>query len=164
MAGQPSHGGGVRRRRLEHAGALLQRCKTGANRLGFGTARQRMALERWTNHKPQRRTRSPFRGYRNGVPSCRGKSAGVAKRPRERSPTRNPSVTIRNLLHRCTSAVRPAAAATGNEPAMRCLVSRHLSCGAAGGGEGLGQARVDERVPCSQRTPTNTVRGRVALL
>jgi hypothetical protein len=27
--------------------------------LGFGTARQRMVLERWTNPKPQRRTRSP---------------------------------------------------------------------------------------------------------
>jgi hypothetical protein len=42
--------------------------------LRFGTARQRMALERWTNPKPQRRTRSS----RYEVPSCRGKSAGVA--------------------------------------------------------------------------------------
>jgi hypothetical protein len=42
--------------------------------LGFGAARQKMALERGTHPKPQRRTRSP----RNGVPSCRGKSAGVA--------------------------------------------------------------------------------------
>jgi hypothetical protein len=43
-----------------------------------------MALERWTNPTPKSRTRSP-------VPSCRGESACVAKRPRERSPTRNPS-------------------------------------------------------------------------
>jgi hypothetical protein len=53
--------------------------------LGFGTARQRMVLERWTNTKPQRCTRSP----RYGVRSCGGESAGVAKRPRERSPPRN---------------------------------------------------------------------------
>jgi hypothetical protein len=51
--------------------------------LAFGTARQRMALGRWTNPKPQRRTRSP----RYGLPSCRGKSA----------PTRNPNVTIRTF-------------------------------------------------------------------
>jgi hypothetical protein len=42
--------------------------------LGFGTARQRMALERWTNPKPQRRTHS----HLYGLPSCRGKSADVA--------------------------------------------------------------------------------------
>ena len=52
----------------------------------LGSARQKMGLERWTNPKPQRRTCSP----QYGVPSCRGKPAGVAKRPRERSPTRNP--------------------------------------------------------------------------
>jgi hypothetical protein len=40
----------------------------------FGTARQRMVLERWTNPKRQRRTRSS----RYEVPSCRGKPAGVA--------------------------------------------------------------------------------------
>ena len=51
-----------------------------------GLARQKLGLDRWTNPKPQRSTRSP----RYGVPSCRGGSAGVAKRPRERSPTRNP--------------------------------------------------------------------------
>jgi hypothetical protein len=62
--------------------------------LRFGTGRQKLFLERWTHPKPQRRTRSP----RYEVPSCRGKSAGVAKRPRERSPTRNPAVTIRNFF------------------------------------------------------------------
>jgi hypothetical protein len=66
---------------------VLQRCEScESQRFGFGTARQRVALERWTNPKPQRRARS----LRYGVPSCRGKSARVAKRPRERSPTRNP--------------------------------------------------------------------------
>jgi hypothetical protein len=71
--------------------AQCPRDKAATNKLrivtcGFGTARQKMALERWTNPKPQRSTRSP----RYGVPSCRGESAGVAKRPRERPPTRNP--------------------------------------------------------------------------
>jgi hypothetical protein len=65
--------------------------------LGFGTGRQKRALQRWTNPKPQRRTRSP----RYGLPSCRGKSAGVAKRPRERSPTRTPYRYDSQLLHRC---------------------------------------------------------------
>jgi hypothetical protein len=54
---------------------------------GVGTRRDRKwSFERWTHTKPERRTCS----LRYGVPSCRGKSAGVAKRPRERSPTRNP--------------------------------------------------------------------------
>jgi hypothetical protein len=42
--------------------------------LRFGTARQRMVLERWTNSKPQRSARS----IRYEVPPCRGGSAGVA--------------------------------------------------------------------------------------
>jgi hypothetical protein len=57
----------------------------------FGTERQRMVLERWTNPKLSRRTCSP----ESGLQSCRGKSAGVAKRPRER-PTPDPkSLTSR---------------------------------------------------------------------
>ena len=76
--------------------------------LGLGTARQKMAVERWTNPKPQRGTCSP----RYRVQSCRGKSAGVAKRPRERSPTRNPLTsrfaTFASLSHR--GVVVPAAA------------------------------------------------------
>jgi hypothetical protein len=59
----------------------------------FGIGRQKMALERWTNPKPQRRTRSP----RYGVPSCRGQSAGVAKRPVSDPPPEIPNVTIRNF-------------------------------------------------------------------
>jgi hypothetical protein len=55
--------------------------------LGFGTGRQRMVLERATNPKRSRRTCSP----RYRLQSCRGKPAGVAKRPRERSPTRKPT-------------------------------------------------------------------------
>jgi hypothetical protein len=43
--------------------------------LGFLARRERAwVLERWTNPKPQRRTRSP----RYGVPSTRGESVGVA--------------------------------------------------------------------------------------
>jgi hypothetical protein len=56
--------------------------------LGFGTARQKMVLERGTNPKHPRRTCSS----RYGVPSWRGKSAGVAKRPRVRSPEEIPNV------------------------------------------------------------------------
>jgi hypothetical protein len=59
--------------------------------LRFGTGRQRMGLERWTNPKLSRRTCSP----RYGLPSCRGISAGVAKRPRERSPTPSLSLSSR---------------------------------------------------------------------
>jgi hypothetical protein len=46
--------------------------------------RQRMVLERWKNPKLSCRT------CEYGLQSRRGESAGVAKRPRERSPTRNP--------------------------------------------------------------------------
>jgi hypothetical protein len=54
-----------------------------------------MDLERGKNPKLSRRTCSP----RYGLQSCRGKTAGVAKRPRERSPTRNPHRhTIRNFF------------------------------------------------------------------
>jgi hypothetical protein len=50
-----------------------------ANRNGFGTGRQKMALGRWTNPKLSRRTCT----CEYGLQSRRGKSAGVAKRPRE---------------------------------------------------------------------------------
>ena len=48
-------------------------------RRGFGTGRQRMVLERGTNPKRSRRTCT----CEYGLQSWRGKSAGVAKRPRE---------------------------------------------------------------------------------
>jgi hypothetical protein len=47
--------------------------------LGFGAGRQKMTLERWSNPKLSRLTCSP----RYGLKLCKGKSAGVAKRPRE---------------------------------------------------------------------------------
>jgi hypothetical protein len=53
----------------------------------FGTGRQKMVLERWTNPKVSRRVCT----CEYGLQSCLRKSAGVAKRPRERPPTRNPS-------------------------------------------------------------------------
>jgi hypothetical protein len=56
------------------------RCEKVANRnTRVGTGRQKLALERCTTPKLARRTSSP----RYGLQSCRGKSAGVAKRPRE---------------------------------------------------------------------------------
>jgi hypothetical protein len=64
--------------------------------LGFGAGRQKTALERWTNPKLSRRTCSP----RYGLQSCRGRSAGVSKRPRERFPTRNPNHYDSQLFHR----------------------------------------------------------------
>jgi hypothetical protein len=51
--------------------------------LGFGSGRQKMVLERGKNPKLSRRTCT--REY--GLQSLRGKSAGVTKRRRERSPT-----------------------------------------------------------------------------
>jgi hypothetical protein len=63
--------------------------------LGFGAGRQKMALERGTNPKLSRRTCT----CEYGLQSCRGKSAGVAKWRRERSPTPNiPTVTIRDCF------------------------------------------------------------------
>ena len=53
----------------------------------FGTGRQKMAHERWTNPKVSRRTCA----RESGQQPCRGKSAGVAKRPQSSSPPRNPS-------------------------------------------------------------------------
>jgi hypothetical protein len=47
--------------------------------LRFGSGRQKMALERWTNPKLSRRACSP----RYGVQHWRGKSADAAKRRRE---------------------------------------------------------------------------------
>jgi hypothetical protein len=53
-----------------------------------------------------------------GLQPCRGKSEGVAKRPRERFATRNLTVYDSQLLHRCTGEVdslgqRGAAAEEG---------------------------------------------------
>jgi hypothetical protein len=53
--------------------------------LRFGTARQKMVLERGITPTLSRRTIT----CEYELQSCRGKSAG-AKRPHERAPTRNP--------------------------------------------------------------------------
>ena len=50
--------------------------------LKFGTGAHKMVLERGTNPKRSRRTCT----CEYGLQSCRGKSAGVARRPRERNP------------------------------------------------------------------------------
>ena len=63
---------------------------------------------------------SPIGGH--GVPSCRGESAGVAKRPRERSLT----FTIRNnciaAAHTLSLSMRPQQlrAGTHTHPSLRC--------------------------------------------
>jgi outer membrane biosynthesis protein TonB len=64
----------------------------------LGTGRQKRLLERWTNLKHSRRTCTCECELR----SWRGKSAGVAKRPRERSPTRNPLRYDSHFLNRYT--------------------------------------------------------------
>jgi hypothetical protein len=88
--------------------------------LGFGTGRQKMALERWTNPTLSRRTCTCEYGLQFGG----GKSAGFAKQPRERSPPPPKSLplTIRTLLHRCTSGKKP----------LVTLVSSVCVCGGRG--------------------------------
>jgi hypothetical protein len=66
-----------------------------------GKGRQRMVLERWTNPKRSRRACT----CEYGLQSCRGQSAGVAKRPRERSPTRN--LTLRFATFASLYRTRP---------------------------------------------------------
>jgi hypothetical protein len=61
----------------------MKRCLRIGTRRVWHTARQKTALERWTNPKLSRRTCT----CEYGLQCCRGESAGVAKPPRERSPT-----------------------------------------------------------------------------
>jgi hypothetical protein len=69
---------------------------------GLGTGRQKMAFEQWTNPKRSRRTCT----CEYGVQSRGGNSAGVAKPPRERSPSRNPH------RHRWTPRGTPSVRST----------------------------------------------------
>jgi hypothetical protein len=71
---------------------------------GSGTGAGGNGPERGRKPKRSWRTCSP----RYGLQSCRGESAGVAKRPRERSPTRNISRCDSQLFHRCEAAPRTA--------------------------------------------------------
>jgi hypothetical protein len=92
---QGVRGGGRHRVRGRAAGALSCDEKAANRRLGFGTGRQKPVLERGANPKHSRRTCSP----RYGLQYWLGESAGVAKRPRERSPIREipyGGYTIRN--------------------------------------------------------------------
>jgi hypothetical protein len=62
--------------------------------VGFGTARQKMALERWTNPKPQRRARSP----RYKVPSYQKGNRRASRNGRMSDPPPEiPTVTIRDF-------------------------------------------------------------------
>jgi hypothetical protein len=58
-----------------------------------------------------------------GLPSCRGNSAGVAKRPRERSPTRNTYESDSQLLHRLRWAGAREAHLQRRLPAARACAS-----------------------------------------
>jgi hypothetical protein len=78
--------------RLEVRTAMKQVANRNA-KVGHGGDRERPLND---GHNPNLRGVSVHASY--GLQSCRGKSAGVAKRPRERSPTRNPSVTFRNFI------------------------------------------------------------------
>ena len=95
-----------------------------------------------TMDKAQRRWCSP----RYGLQSCRGKSAGVAKRPRERSPTRNPIRydSIRNFVVvvrlRATLLLLQSPAPEGN-------------AGGDGGGAGRGVGRAAARAGCHPPLP-----------
>jgi hypothetical protein len=86
----------VKVRLTPHVVAAMQKLRIVT--LRFRTGRQKMA-QRWTNHTLSRRSCT----CEYGVPSCRRKSAGVAKRPRERSPTRNPARYDSQLCHRRAS-------------------------------------------------------------
>ena len=73
-----------------------------ANRgVGFGT-------ERWTNPKHSRRACT----CEYGLHSCQGKSAGVPKRPRERSPSRNPTTCFHPVRPKTLPFAAAAAAPT----------------------------------------------------
>ena len=74
----------------------------------FGTGRQKMALERWTNPKLQRRTRST----RNELQSCGAKSAASRNGLVSSSPSRNPYRYDSQLLHRCTAPLSSALVTT----------------------------------------------------
>jgi hypothetical protein len=77
--------------------SLIAMKKLRIERFGFGTGRQKLVLERCTKPKRMRRTCRP----RYGLPSCRGKSAGVAKRPRELISHPKSPQSDSQLLHRC---------------------------------------------------------------
>jgi hypothetical protein len=131
-----------------------------ANRdaLGFGTGRQKTMHERWTNPKRSRRTCSP----RYGLQSCRAKSAGVAKRPRELLSPPKPltlrfatfsSLYGRTATHlpkpRCSDRLRLAQAL--------CRLASNPRVGGGGeaerrrGGRGCGRccARLSQRRRCA---------------
>jgi hypothetical protein len=73
---------------------------------GYALRDRKWTLERWTNPKRSRRTCNP----RYGLHSWRGKSVGVAKRPRERPPTRNPYQSVASQsTHQPGTAVSPVS-------------------------------------------------------
>jgi hypothetical protein len=107
--------------------------------LGIGTARQKMVLERWTNPKPQRRTRSP----RYGVHRVEGNRWASRNGPVSNLPPEIPSVTIRNFFIAALHLVaeRGVARERGGH-------AHELACGGAHVEPVLVRPRLDERRLC----------------
>jgi hypothetical protein len=138
---------------------------------GRGTARQEMAFERLTNPTLVRRMCSS----RYGLPPCRGKSAVVAKRPRERSPPPKslrlrfatfpslyivrggqrprphpPCILLHPTLSSCPHSARltPLLSGAGRVRGVRGHHVRVPESGAGGGGGGGGGAAVRASAGC----------------
>jgi hypothetical protein len=114
-----AHGGTqlMKEAREQLQGAMEAMQKLRIVTLGFGTSRQKMPLERWTNLKLSRCTCS----HRHGLRPCRGKSAGVAKRLR--SLISPPEIT-NSPIHDFPVAVRWARGECGDPGSRRS----HLWC------------------------------------
>jgi hypothetical protein len=115
----------VRRRRERSRGThTIQRWERGdRNNRGFGSGGDRnCSFGRGANPKLSRRTCT----CENGLQSCRGKSAGVAKRPREpgESPIRNPYRYDSQLFRRCELSLNshPYLSANSRRSSMNLLV------------------------------------------
>jgi phosphate/sulfate permease len=91
---------GLRHRRYNAPSAWQQQFRLHRCSVGFGTGRQKMVLERWANPKLSRRTCT----CEYGLQSCRGKSADLAKRPRELISHQKPlTVRIATCSVACTA-------------------------------------------------------------
>jgi hypothetical protein len=106
-------------------GCVVQRCQLRIVTLRVGAGRQKVVLERWTNPKLSRRTCT----CKYGLQWCRGRSAGVAKRPREPTPhPKPPTVTLRSLTVASRGHVGshgPWAAVGGGQDNHTCPTCRY---------------------------------------
>jgi hypothetical protein len=97
-------------------------------RFGFGTARQRMVLERWTNPKRSRRMCSPCYGVRVAPGTRYNIIEGIRRASRNGSvsdlPPETPNVTIRNFFHRRPRTARSARTVRRRRRRRRRLLHR----------------------------------------